>query len=200
MCGRAYATYTDEELGIRYLNRRKLRIPDFKPTYNFCPTQSLPVIQGSGIEILRWGLAVPRGLINIRSETLLAKRRYREALERSRVVVPLSGFFEWAVERPFAVQARDRSILSVAGVREGDAFAILTTAANSAMEKIHPRMPVILDTDGERLWLDPACRDVVRLQSLMKPCSASTITLYEISTWVNSHRNNDPGVLMPLGA
>jgi hypothetical protein len=41
MCGRAYETYTDEELYFQYLNKRPLKLLQFTPVYILCPTQDL---------------------------------------------------------------------------------------------------------------------------------------------------------------
>ena len=37
--------------------------------------------------------------------------------------------------------------------------SILTTAANSFIEPVHNRMPVILSAETEPLWLDPLTED-----------------------------------------
>lgn len=47
-------------------------------------------------------------------------------------------------------------------------FAILTTAANSLIGRIHDRMPVILPEDGWRTWLDGRST-TSRLQELLTP-------------------------------
>ena len=44
MCGRAYKTYTEEELYFRYLSKRPLNLIDFTPIYNLCPTQNTLVL------------------------------------------------------------------------------------------------------------------------------------------------------------
>ena len=172
ICGRAYETYSEEELGFQYLNRRPLHLEGFQATYNLAPTQHSPIVlvrDGSPtIELFRWGLipawarsleaAAQYSLINARSETITQKRSYAQAFERRRCVVPLSGFYEWkrdgSWKRPFAVYRTDSSIMSVAGVWEcwqPDAqaapvhsFSIVTTAANAVMAEIHDRMPVVL--------------------------------------------------------
>src|SRR5207249_2526313 len=42
MCGRAYETYTDEELYFRYLNKKPLiEFPFASPIYNLCLTLAL---------------------------------------------------------------------------------------------------------------------------------------------------------------
>jgi hypothetical protein len=45
MSGRAYKTYTDEELYFRYLNKRSLNPIHFPPVYNLCPTQDSAVLR-----------------------------------------------------------------------------------------------------------------------------------------------------------
>ena len=59
MCGRAYETYTAEELALAYLNRRPLKLA-VVPNYNLAPTQVSPVVlMRDGVrdvELSRWGL------------------------------------------------------------------------------------------------------------------------------------------------
>jgi putative SOS response-associated peptidase YedK len=46
MCGRAYETYTDEELYFRYLNKHPItELPFASPIYNLCPTMNSPVLR-----------------------------------------------------------------------------------------------------------------------------------------------------------
>ena len=45
MCGRAYKTYTEEELYLQYLSKRPLNLIDFTPVYNLCPTQNTVVLR-----------------------------------------------------------------------------------------------------------------------------------------------------------
>jgi len=45
MCGRAYETYSDEELYFRYLSKRPLTPLVLSPIYNLCPTQNSPVLR-----------------------------------------------------------------------------------------------------------------------------------------------------------
>ena len=226
MCGRAYETYTEEELSIQYLNRRPLHLDGFSRTYNLAPTQQSPVVlvrdSERTIESFRWGLvpswaksieaAAKYSLINARGEGIAEKRSYAEPFSQRRCVVPLSGFFEWKRggprKRPFAVQRNDRGILSVAGVWERwqpegrpdplHTFSIVTTRANALMAEIHDRMPVVLAEHDLQLWLDPEVHDPERLMPLLKPCPSEWLRAYEISTAVNSPANNRPDVLHPL--
>ncbi|MBU6375100.1 MAG: SOS response-associated peptidase [Bdellovibrionales bacterium] len=228
MCGRAYETYTEDELYLRYLNEGAKRAPlGFKPNYNLAPTQLSPVVVNrSGlpeIALLRWGLvpawakdiqsASKYSLINARGEEILEKRSYQQAFLKRRCILPLSGFIEWKresekVKRPFAIHLKGDPIMSVAGVWEHwvspatgeifESFSIITTAANSMMQKIHDRMPVILSRESEAEWLDPKNQDPARLKQFLKPCPPEWLAAYEISTAINSPRNNQPELLNPL--
>jgi putative SOS response-associated peptidase YedK len=62
------------------------------------------------------------------------------------------------------------------------------------MEKIHDRMPVILSEKNEEAWLDP---DSKSFRSLVKPCAPTKLAAFELSTLVNSPKNNRPEVLKP---
>lgn len=98
--------------------------------------------------------------------------------------------------------------MSVAGVwerwtskessEEIDSFSLITVAANRVMSAIHDRMPVILSAKDEEVWLDPDNRDGERLQKLLKPCPDSWLKTFEVSTLVNSPKNNRPEVLLRL--
>lgn len=72
MCGRDYRTYTDEELIIRYLNKRPVSFPKLAPNYNTAPTQDclvLRVIEGERkFDFLRWA---PEPSHNCKSNVLI---------------------------------------------------------------------------------------------------------------------------------
>jgi putative SOS response-associated peptidase YedK len=219
MCGRAYETYSDEELYFRYQSKRST-LPPRSPVYNLCPTMNSPVLrQVSGERVfdeMRWQL-VPAtepafttklSTINARSETVFQSRLYRDLVVRQRCIIPLSGFFEWKTDgsgkRPFKIYLPDEPIMTVAGIwatwragtpEERSSFSILTTAANDFMSGIHDRMPVILGRADEDEWLDPEVHEHDTLRQLMKPCPSKWLAATEISTLVNSTRNNTPDVL-----
>ena len=50
MYGRAYETYSDEELYFRYLSKPPLTPLTLLPIYNLCPTQTSPVLRLVGRE------------------------------------------------------------------------------------------------------------------------------------------------------
>src|SRR5215472_16428135 len=103
MCGRAYETYTDEELYFQYLNKRRLKLLQFTPVYNLCPTQDSPVlrlVEGERqFDQIHWQL-VPnwdrRSAQSSRPSTPRARRFsivpfFGNSYLGQRCVVPLSG-------------------------------------------------------------------------------------------------------------
>jgi putative SOS response-associated peptidase YedK len=97
MCGRAYQTYSDEELYFRYLSKRPLRPLDLLPIHNLCPTQDSPVLRLVAGERqfnkMRWQLVPatePALRRSYRRSTLGARRSsaVRNLLVRQRCIVP----------------------------------------------------------------------------------------------------------------
>ena len=223
MCGRAYKTYTEEELYFQYLNKRPLNLINFMPVYNLCPTQNTLVLRRVDgelqLEEMRWQL-VPNfepafttnlSTINAKSETVFESRLFGDLVVRHRCVVPWSGFFEWKTEgqrkRPFKIHLQNNAIMSLAGIwdtwRPGTAlerrsFSILTTTANPFMREIHDRMPVILDQNVIEDWLNPEIHERQELEEFMKPCPDEWLAAVEISSLVNSPKNNTPDILEPV--
>lgn len=96
---------------------------------------------------------------------------FASSLKKRRCVVPASGFYEWKaiegskVKQPFHIYPTDAGVFCIAGIwtswqnEEGetiDTFAILTFAPNTLIRRIHDRMPVILDEQSMKAWVDPA--------------------------------------------
>jgi putative SOS response-associated peptidase YedK len=135
------------------------------------------------IRLLTWGLIpywvkdtksaseIRTKTFNAKSETLSEKPSFRNSLRRKRCLVPVSGFYEWQAQEkrkiPYYITLKEQPILALAGLYDiwtnpesGEVlntFTIVTTHANPMMEVIHnlkKRMPVILNSDGERIWLD----------------------------------------------
>jgi putative SOS response-associated peptidase YedK len=65
------------------------------------------------------------------------------------------------------------------------------------MREIHDRMPVILDSSVLEDWLNPEIHERERLQEMLQPCPDKSLAATEISSLVNSPRNNSPEVLQP---
>jgi putative SOS response-associated peptidase YedK len=75
-------------------------------------------------------------------------------------------------------------------------FTIITTSANEIVSKIHDRMPVILNRDTEKIWLNNVTEPQQYLE-LLKPYSAEKTEYYSVSSKVNSPENNQPELILP---
>ncbi len=160
-------------------------------------------------------------LINARAETVETSPAYRAAFRRWRCIIPADAFYEWRrdpaapAERrprggrsePFAIRRTDGEPMAFAGLwavwRDPMTAArlysctIVTTAANERLAAIHPRMPVILERDNWRRWLDEAT-PVETLRPLLRPAADGLLEAYAVSPAVNSVRNNGPELLDPI--
>jgi putative SOS response-associated peptidase YedK len=76
----------------------------------------------------------------------------------------------------------------------------MTTAANGFMQEIHDRMPVILARSDESAWLDPDIHEKNALRNLLKPRPSEWLNAVEVSTLVNSSKNNSRDILQPYTA
>ncbi|MGE4096591.1 MAG: SOS response-associated peptidase, partial [Candidatus Binatia bacterium] len=75
---------------------------------------------------------------------------------------------------------------------------IITTTPNALMESIHTRMPVILTREAEDLWLERTITEPQQLVPLLQPYSAEAMEAYEVSSAVNSPKNDTAACLVPV--
>lgn len=193
---------------------------EITPSYNVAPTQQVAAVLedegGRRLEMLRWGLVpswaedpeIGARMINARSETAPEKPSFRSAFRRRRCLIAADGFYEWKREnggkQPYYFHMQDGRPFAFAGLWEswekGDGIlrtcAILTTRANSVLEDVHDRMPVILPHDAYNAWLDPDA-DREELGELMIPYPYDDLETYPVSRFVNSPRNNDERCIEP---
>jgi putative SOS response-associated peptidase YedK len=145
--------------------------------------------------------------INARAETIAPLPMFKAAYAKRRCLLPIDGYFEWRaikgskMKQPYALAMKDRSPFAVAGIWEnwtqpdtGEAvrtFAVITCEPNDLVNQIHDRMPVIISPADYDRWLgtetDP--------RDLMKPFPSKLMTMWPVSTLVNSPRNDDEGIL-----
>ena len=129
---------------------------------------------------------------------------FRDAFRLRRCLIVADGFYEWRKDerrktphfihlrsgRPFgfaAIWSPSRGAVGIAL----PACAILTCAPNALMAQIHNRMPVILPAAARDRWLDPSAEEA-DLRALLAPLPPEEMEAYEVSTFVNSPRNDSP--------
>ena len=221
MCGRFTLTADQDSFEDRFsLTRFDL---GWVPSFNIAPTQEVLTVTNDGSEnrpeLMRWGLVpswakdpkIGNRMINARSETLAEKPSFRTAFKRRRCLIPADGFYEWKREgkakKPMLITANPGGLFAFAGLWEtwkqpDDSWlltcAIITTSANEFMKSIHDRMPVILPRESEASWLDSEEQDTAMLSELLLPYDSDRMEAYEVSTLVNSPRNNFPEVIEPV--
>jgi putative SOS response-associated peptidase YedK len=155
--------------------------------FNAFDLPAMPVIPSEdpgSIGMLIWGLIpiwvkdaasaeeIRRKTFNARIETILEKPSFRGSVKSKRCLVLCRGFYEWQQREkgkiPYYIYLEGEPPIAMAGLYENwtdretgemiRTFTIITTAANSLMEKIHntkKRMPVILPHENEEAWVDP---------------------------------------------
>lgn len=146
MCGRYQLAITGRTLATMLDVQPGAGVSVTESTWNAAPTQQLPVIararDGSRVlERATWGL-VPgwarrtgrpmRPLINARAETVVDKPAFRSAVRTGRVLVPITGFYEWAgpagSKVPHAFRVRGEAVEPRTGQRLGHDAAPEETA------------------------------------------------------------------------
>jgi putative SOS response-associated peptidase YedK len=209
MCGR-YALHASPEVVALQFGLETA--PAFKPSYNVCPGSEILVIRGARkAGLLRWGAG--NKLVNARAETLAERPAFRQAFRQYRCLVPASGFYEWQAvagrKQPWYVLPRANGradpgaadpkerlfalggiVLLWQGVRS---VAIVTTAANELMARIHDRMPLILPPESRDAWLGTA-----DATPLLRPCPADRLQAHPVSARVNAPANDDAQLLQPI--
>jgi putative SOS response-associated peptidase YedK len=175
-----------------------------------------------------WAKDIKVGLrmTNARAESLLGKSSFARAAASRRCLVPADGWYEWQVsptaldakgrprKQPFFIHRSDGAPLAMAGlyefwrdrsVAEDDpaawlaTYAVITTAAEPGLDRIHDRQPLVLERQDWDDWLDPAMNDLARVRAHLEFTGLGRFDAYPVAPAVNSSRNNGAHLLAPLG-
>ena len=144
-----------------------------------------------------------------RAETVHTKPSFGAKFRSRRCLVLANGWFEWQRtghgKQPYFLALADGSPLSFAapwdrwdkGSETHESFTIITTPASPGLADIHHRQPAIIEPDRFDEWLDPMS-PVPRLLDLVREPRAGPYERRAVSTRVNSFRNDDPDILVPM--
>jgi putative SOS response-associated peptidase YedK len=223
MCGRYSLSIDFDVLEDRFTFRGGVQIP-LRTKYNIAPTQEVLTVVNDGSEnqaqVMKWGLIpfwakdpkIGSRMINARAETVVEKPVFREAFNKRRCLVVADGFYEWEKtpggKVPMRIVLKSGEPFGFAGLwstwkspdgQSVKSCTIITTIANSLMEPIHDRMPVILSREAERDWLDVTQSDTAELRELLVPYAASEMETYQVSALINSWKNESPDVTARVG-
>ena len=131
MCGRVRLSSDVSEIRLVFRIPPERPIPNFPPSWNVAPTDSLPVVRYDAkaaqrsLDMLRWGLVpywakdikVGFANINAKAEGIESKPAFGKAFERRRCLVTVDNFYEWkktgTVKQPDAIALTDRGIMAI---------------------------------------------------------------------------------------
>jgi putative SOS response-associated peptidase YedK len=219
MCGR-YTLTDPSNLAARF-GLGAITETRLEPRFNIAPAQLVPIIvagdEGRSLAWMRWGFK-PAWMkafrqpppINARAETLLDRPLFRGSVRRNRCIIPASGFYEWQtvpgakLKQPWYFRAKEASLIGFAGFSAHDAegqntFLIITTKANELLEPIHDRMPAILSSEGEEIWLDKGAETLEAL-AFLTPYPVEQMEAFPVSRAVNEPRDEGPDLITPISA
>ena len=199
--------------------------------FNAFDLPAMPVIPSENpgsIELLRWGLIpfwvkdaraageIRKKTFNARMETLLEKPSFRSSVRSKRCMVLCRGFYEWQHREtgkiPHYVYLKGEPPMALAGLYDdwpdretGEllrTFTIITTAANSMMEKIHnsgKRMPLILRPENEKTWVDAELSAGQAMKALV-PLDEDRMSAHTISRLISQRGvdKNVPELIRPF--
>ncbi len=160
MCGRYYIddeTAREIEKIVREVNEKLI-----SEKRNVHPSSKAPVVVGNkdvlAVEEYTWGFRhynkTSSVIFNARAETAMDKKMFKSSIQQRRLAVPAAGFFEWNANKDkYYFHSEKDKVLWLAGFYQDDRFVILTTAANSSIEDIHPRMPLTLEPAELKQWI-----------------------------------------------
>ena len=168
---------------------------EFPPRTYVAPQSPVAIVREENNErhfaLVRWGFipswvkeikpGKPR--INARSETLLEKPSFRNAIRRRRCLMPADGYYEWlgdvpGKKIPHFIHRRDHGLFAFAGLWEHwlgadgselETAAIITTEPNAVIAQIYTRMPAVIHPENYARWLDVRNVDAEEAVQFLKP-------------------------------
>ena len=192
------------------------------------PTRQLRLLSWGLVPSWAKDVKIGTRLINAQAETALTAGPFARAALARRCLVPADGWFEWQAsptvlddrgkprKQPFFIHRGDRTPLAFAGfyefwrdpaVSDRDdplawltTFAIVTTAAEPGLDRIHDRQPLVLEPADWGSWLDPGLTDPDAVAGMLAFARAGRFAAYPVSTAVNGAAGNGPQLLDPLPA
>lgn len=214
MCGR-FASYKN-------LNKLKnifdVINSDFNITqsYNVSPGQDVNIILSYKFENYllssNWGYNFinsktqnNQSVINSRIETINSKLLFKDSFLKRKCIIPINGYFEWSQQegekKPYFIQLGAGELIYLAGVWRKEkynddkrrVFSIITKAANSKINKIHHRMPVVLNTNNAQDYLETNDNDLI-----FNNYEDVDLNITEVSKYVNNPKNNDEKCILTI--
>lgn len=181
-----------------------------EPRWNLAPGQQVLLQRRLGgelrLDLALWGLTpawvqdFSRVPAQARGETLASQPFFREAFASRRAILPANGFYEWrgARRQPYWLAGLGRPLLSMAALWEvwPDGERQWLSAAVVTVEVAGQRRPLLLDEEGERLWL-AADTPLPQLQALIAARPVVQLGERRLAGTGNNPAIDGPECLMP---
>ena len=199
---------------------------NYLPAFNIAPTQNVLTVHNrenrKHVQTMRWGLIpfwakearIGNKMINARSETVIENKVFRTPFQKRRCLILADSFYEWVrvskSKQPIRILLDSEKPFAFAGIWESwkdpndpnadavESCSIITTHANTLMQPIHDRMPVILPRELESDWLDLDNTDTSFLREIMIPFDPGLMKCYPVSQAVNSTKNEGKDLITPI--
>ncbi len=191
------------------------RISIFEPHYNIAPAQHIAVIINENDEYTigraRWGL----GTNDEENDHLISKDDAIAGIKDqtfSRCIIPISGFYKWKsvgkrADHPFFIRMLNESVMPIAGViltdtsgngRDQRNCAIINTESNALVQPLDPFMPLQLDRELSKQWLDEESDVAEIIEEAEQLFLLTDMSALRVSKKVNDLSENSPELIQPL--
>ncbi|MBA5729670.1 SOS response-associated peptidase [Aerococcaceae bacterium INB8] len=173
MCGQYSFLENKKALLDRYEGSElDANLPDDEREVYYPSQNNLILLPNNKFYAIKWGFTpsfAKKPLINARLESILEKRTFIEPFKRKRCLIPATSFYEFKEvdskekKERWEIAVADSDIFSIAGICErynnedGSStltYSMLTKDSVGQMADIHHRVPVILDKNTEKEYLN----------------------------------------------
>ncbi|PAU95336.1 hypothetical protein CK503_03840 [Aliifodinibius salipaludis] len=195
----------------------------FKPDYNITPGSLIPVVYEEDgkrkIYTFRWGLIPPDAEEEIEGndnfvvpvEDLEEDEWLTDCVEQRRCLIPANGFYKWKFSEkkstPFYIRLLSNQLTAIGGVysvwessagRDVYSCAMLTTEANTLVQPVDDRMPILVHPDDQVQWLGDEELSESELEEVMNGYTMTELAVNRVSEDVNDPENNSPELIQPI--
>ena len=205
MCGRYARTQGADDIFSAFDLQSNELDNSLPLNWNIAPTNEIYIIRGErALASASWGLIAP-WMSDI-------------AAARTRCIIPVNGYYEWATalgkyppKQPFYISPDPKissRAFAVAGIWSRwinpngeiiDSASIITREAVGDLATIHSRMPVMLPEDRWDSWLDSTLRDPEEaLEMLRVDRPDHGLIAHPVSSRVNLVANNGEDLITPI--
>lgn len=219
MCGRV----TQFTLAESFYHSLGLNVISLKPRYNISPGTKLVCVRREQGELkaeeIYWGFtpawaqgsSTQEEHANARVETVAEKITFKDALKNHRCLIPIDGYYEWKtvgkLKIPYYFKLTSGGPMILAGLwstqisRDGEAkksLCLLTTKPNREASQVHSRMPVIISSENQQLWLSDQILNKSSMDSMSATPAAGLLQLHRVSSEVNRVAIDKPELINPV--